>query len=424
VLDGGMFFSATDECVLDEPQDNPIPRGYLDCDPMGNLPIARLTDVDVEGEIDGFPSFAFIATQQHVFDKWFTLCHKNVFLFCHPKWVYPQNSCDEARFSNGSLLLPYRSAVPPKLEVYPALTQDLLKFGDIITTNMERAIRISGVSRGAPPPGTRAAASLYFYDEQEQTANSVFRRKFEDFVVRIEALKLCLISKYYAGDRKRLIWTLGRDERWLAESVDVSVLKNKYTVRIKSSSNLPDSKYARIQALLDIAGQFPDVVTKEHVLEMLEFGQQDKFLDYARVSVMAAEAENEHLMAGDEIDPPEVFELQMAHWKSHNKLAQDPEYKKQSKEIKQRIEDHIGAHELIMLTLGENNPAYKQQLMGLNQFPLFAPLPPPIPGISQPSVEPPPNPVGRPPGINSEKLAGALSGGVPEPAAPSPSMNG
>lgn len=378
-LPGGLHLKFTEDVLLQEPEEIDIPCEYIEQDPMGNLPFARLTDVDVEGEVDGYPSFSFISQLQHIFDKWITLCHKNVFLFCHPKYIYPRNSVDPQQLSNGSYGVGYTGPVAPQFQTYQALTQDLLKFGDIILGNMEKVMRIYGISRGNPPPGTRAAASLYFYDEQEQTANGVYKRKFEDFTVRVESLKLGLVSKYYGETPKRLIWTLGRSDEWIAESVDTKKLAKKYTVRIRSASNLPDSKFARIQALLDIAQQFPNAVTQEHIAEMLDFGQQEKFLDYARVSIMAAEGENERLMAGEKIPSAENFEYQIGHWKTHVRLAQDPNFRNQSAELQRHVKDHIMGHEAIMIELSKN-PYYKQQLLSLAQFPLFASLPPAMPG--------------------------------------------
>lgn len=428
-LEKGLFFSLTNEVVLDEPQDNPIPRDQLETTPLGNLPFARLTDVDVEGEVDGYPSFAFITQLQHIYDKYVTLCHKNIFMFCHPKWVFQQNTCDEARFSNGSLLLPHKGSVPPQLQVSNALTQDILKFGELILGTMEKVMRVSSVSRGTPPPGTRAAASLYFYDEQEQTANSVFRKKVEDFVVRLQMLKLAIISDKYDGER--LVWILGKNDEWLARRIETSTLKKRYTVRIKSSSNLPDSKFARIQALLDLAQTFPNIVTQEHVVEMMDFGQNEAFMDYARKSVMAAEQENEMLMAGEPIEAPIPSELQIEHWKTHNTLAQDPSFKQQDKKIRESIEEHIGGHELIMLQLGENNPSYKAQLAQIPQFPLFAPLPPPIPGMmptpmgeAPAGAGGPPGQPGRPPVGPAKDLPQSLTGGdIQQNGTPSQPMN-
>lgn len=421
-LPGGLHLKFTEDILLEDPSELDIPCEYIEQDPMGNLPFARLTDVDVEGEVDGYPSFSFISQMQHIFDKWFTLCHKNIFIFCHPKFVFPRGSVDPQQLSNNSYGVGFTGPVAPQFQTYQPLTQDLLKFGELILGNMEKVMRIYGISRGEPPPGTRAAASLYFYDEQEQTANGVYKRKFEDFTVRVESLKLGLISKYYPEHPERLIWTLGTSDQWIAEAVDTKKLAKKYTVRIKSASNLPDSKYARIQALLDIAEQFPNAVTQEHIAEMLDFGQQEKFLDYARVSIMSAEGENERLMAGDKILSAEKYEYQIGHWKTHVRLAQDPNFRNQSAELQRHVKDHIMGHEALMIELSKN-PYYKQQLMALAQFPLFAVLPPampgetPLPGEGLPVPSSGPQPQqgkgpGRPPGgDNGGGLAKSLTAG-------------
>jgi hypothetical protein len=414
VLDKGLYFKVCDGQVLDEPQDNPVPSELFDMRPMGNIPFARFTDVDIDGELNGFPSFSWITPLQHIYDKWITLCHRNIFLFCHPKWAYQRGSVDESRLANAALMLPYSGGQPPVLLAYQSLTQDLMAFGPMIMDNMEKVMRISSVSRGAPPPGTRAAAQLYFYDEQEQTANAVFRRKFEDFTVDIETLKLCLMSQNYKKSDKRLVYTLGKNKTWLAESLDISALGERQTVRIRSASNLPDSKFARIQAFLDIYAQAPQMITQEMFFEILEFGQQEALIDYARQASLTAQSENELLMSGKKPQEPMVYENHLTHWKEHNKIAQDPNFKNQPKEVQTWAEEHIGGHEFMMLAIGTQNPVYKQTLMQLPQFPLFASLPPPtpVPMGMPPGAEGPP-PGGAPPGME-----GAPPGGEAPPQGP------
>lgn len=395
IFEEGLYFKTTPDCLLVEPEDLDVPRDSLEGTPLGNIPFSMLTDVDVLGELEGMPSFSFIAPLQNIYDKWFSLCHKNIFLFCHPKWAMQAGSVEEARLSNNSFILPYRSPQPPQLQVYQPLGQEMLKFGEVILQNMEKVFRVYGISRGTPPPGTRAAATLYFYDEQEETANTVFRRKVDDFVTRDESIKLGIISKYYSKDKTRVIQTLGKDSSWTVEAIDTKALSKRYVIRIKSASNLPDSKYARIQALFEMAQTFPGEATQAQVLEMLDFGQQDKFVDYARRSVMSAEGENETMMQGETPIEPAAFENVFNHLKIHYALVQDPQYKKQNLDTQKIIEEHIGAHEVIALEQMNwpTNNLLRQKLSTLDQFPLFAQVPPPPP---QPMLPPGASPEGGP----------------------------
>ena len=66
--------------------------------------------------------------------------------------------------------------------------------------------------------------------------------------------------------------------------------------------------------------------------------------------------------------------------------------------MREAVEEHIGAHEYFMIDIGEQNPMYKQQLMQIGQFPLYANFPPPNPNAPpMPMPEQAANPVGRPP---------------------------
>lgn len=416
ISEQGFFFRMTPDVVLDEVQDNPMPAEGKDQLELGNIPLVRLTDVEFDFDINGYPSVLNIARTQELYDNLTTQFAMNVAMYCHPKWKFQKNSCNIQQLANiPGLYIEYTSDKAPELDVVSALTQDQFIFRDSVLANEEKTFGVYSVSRGAPPPGTRATSQLYFYDEQEAQLNAPFKRKFDSCVEGLDSLLLSLMAEHYVDDKERVVWILGRDNKWMAETLDVNVLKKRYVVKPKVGSSLPDNKSARLNALFELYQMNPNQMTWEQIIEALDFGQQEKYIDYARVCVMAAESENERMMNGEEVESPERYELHVPHLKVHYKLVSSAEFKQQSKKTQEQIIEHVGTHEMLAMDIAAKNPIFAQQLQMFGQFPVFALEP--IGNPEQPPVLPMPaqaaNPVGRPREVKGNEAAAAL-GGPPE----------
>lgn len=161
-VDKGLYLKCTPDVVLREKGeplvcDNPItPEGKHGLE-FGNLPMIRLTDGDVEGEIDGRPSALDLVNLQELYDKLSTHFAMNIDWFCNPKWAVQKNSCDVKQLANiPGLILEYTSPTPPQLQVTNAITQDQFAYRAGVLEGMENTFGVYSISRGAPPPGTRA----------------------------------------------------------------------------------------------------------------------------------------------------------------------------------------------------------------------------------------------------------------------------
>lgn len=408
----GMYFKMTPDVLLEEVQDNPVPipeecRESLE---FGDLPVVRLTDTEIDGDVNGYPSTMDIFHQQHVYDKLTTHFVMNIAYFCNPKWVVQKNSTNPKVFENiPGLLIEHSGTVEPKLQVYAAITQDQFAMRASVLEGMEKTFGVYSVSRGSPPPGTRAAAQLYWYGEQEAELNAPFKRKFDHCVEALDTMCLQLMGKHYVGDKQRMIYTLGDDKRWLAEALDVQSLKRRFMVRVRASSDLPDSKYARLNALFELYQMNPNEFTWGQLMEAIDNGQQEKLIDHARAATIAAERENELLMSNKkEVQAPAEHEYHIEHLMVHYRLVQDAEYKNQDAKVQRAIEDHIGGTEALAIAFSQQNPMFLAKLQMLPQFPLFAKLPPPNP------MAPPPLPAPGPQGQMGGKQVGpAAALGLP-----------
>jgi hypothetical protein len=125
------------------------------------------------------------------------------------------------------------------------------------------------------------------------------------------------------------------------------------------------------------------------VLDMLDLSQPDKFLDYNTASTRAAEAENESIMQSiaAELNDPKEYEDHLIHWRIHMKQMREWSFKNQTPiEIQDQMQDHVLAHELLIMEKGKANPLYLEKAMTeLAGFPVFFELPqPPAPATVLP----------------------------------------
>lgn len=373
-IDKGIYFTATPTCILDEVQDNPYED--IEGSEFGNIPIERLTDVDIETELHGYPSVNFINPLQIVYDKLTSLINKNISIFSHPKWVAQRNSYNPLTLGNESIILEHWGSSAPTLQSYQVVNADVFNYRNSIKDEMQMIFGIFSGSRGEAPAGARAANILYYYDEQESQRASNFLRKFNKLVVSVDKRTLSIAAKKYKNHDGRLLAIMGKDKTWVVETFDVKSLAKPQDIRVLSSSGLPDNKYARIETLLklyQIAPQDPEVRTM--VLEQIDFGQQEKFLDYARVAVMAAEAENEAFAEGKDVLPAVTYEEHLVHWTIHSKLMQSHSFKHLPQKTIELVKRHVKGHEEMMILKAQESEPFRMRLSAHHDFPLLSTVP-------------------------------------------------
>jgi hypothetical protein len=145
---------------------------------------------------------------------------------------------------------------------------------------------------------------------------------------------------------------------------------------------------------MDLKGQFPDIISNDQFVDLLDLGQTEKFVDIAATSVRAAQAEIEQIakaQSKDDLPQPEISDDHVTHWKIKvNHLRQWGTKNKMPKENKQWLIDVISAHEMFMLEKELKDPAYAQLTGTLPGFPIFLDR-----SMFQPPAPPVPEPVGQ-----------------------------
>ena len=380
-LPDGAYYKVTPDVVL-ESGPNPLP--WFTSSQFGNLPIERITDMDIDGYLWGWSRIQNIAQLQNQHDNTLSLRGRNIFLSAHPKWVMPKGACNINRLANQVTVVQYAGQTAPQLVTYSSVPPDVVQYQDMVKAEMDATYGSNPIMRGEPPPGVEANAALQFLDARAQESNTLPQAKSDQFEIDTYAKRLCVISANYTAEDKRTYRAVGDDQRWQVQFFDVKTLRGKYEVRLNISSDLPKRKDALMQTVFQMSQIWPGLFPGEAVAEMFRLGHAQKFISAGACSWQAAEKENYLASQSAEVPEPQAYEDLIVHWKSHWKQMTHPQYQEWPEKAKRELFEHLLTTEYLMLVKSRTNMIFAAKLQELIVYPLVLPLPPDMAG-PQPS---------------------------------------
>jgi hypothetical protein len=371
-LDKGRYIKLIPGCVLENRD-----LGYS----HGELPVCRLTNIDLPGELHGASFFQNILLLQVVLNNLYSLAYTNIALGSHLYWLVPTGGgVDVSKLRNSASVIKFSGTTPPQIANFKTVGAEIW---EIIGRVEEKIASISGrqpISQGQVPPGVEAGIAMTFLEEQENQRANVDIKKHNAFIKKIARLSLAVAGDKYKQDDGRTVRIVGKNNAFSVKALEVAKLGGPYDIRVQRTTALSESKSGRLSQILALEGRFPGMLPHEQVLDMLDLANDQKYYDLATVAVQSAEHENEQMLDGQVPSAPESFEEHLVHWYSHVKNIQSSSFKSDvPPEIKQIHYDHIEAHEYFMFEKAKTNMLFKQKLDQLDGFPIFSI---PIPGIA------------------------------------------
>lgn len=346
----------------------------------GRLPFTRLRDICGPLELHGRSFYDNVKGGVGAYNNVTNLLLRNALLVAHPKWMLPAGSAKIESLGNAATVVQYRGPREPKLVSAQAASPELFTLRKELKQDFEQISQVYGVSRGAPPPGVDAAIAMQFLEEQENKASAPDQIEYNGWMENTFELAISTAGQFYDDSDKRTMMILGRNQRWTMKYVKQADLAKDYSVRVKSASALPKGRAARMQSLVYLQTNYPDLVPREMVLEMMDLAQNQKFIDTATVAVRAAEEENERMLSGQDCNEPQKWEFLIAHWNVHSKQIQETSFSYDTPEnVRQAMLDHLEATEMLMMDKAAQNPGFAQEVMALPNFPLVFAVPAPDP---------------------------------------------
>jgi hypothetical protein len=387
-LKAGMVINSIPGLILDF-DESPYPEMHEG--EWGNLPIERITDIDIDGHLRGHSTLTVITNLMHTRNKHLTSINRNLSLAGSPKvFIHSQSKIAYDSLSDDrQTIVEWSGQVAPHVMTLTSLPPEVFMFVENLGKEMESLAGIHPISTGSPPPGIKAGVALRLLDELENRNDAPIIKKASAFVQGIDRKTLRICGKFYNEDDNRLIKILGKDKQYIIENFDVTALSRITDVHTEQVSQASRSPASRVQNIIDMLQVAPQLAqsepTKGQILAALEFANPDELIDPATAAVYAADAENESFSAGKDVDEPRPGEDLITHWNKHLAFYQTRAYKMLPERIRESFYDHLLATEYLMWEQSIKSPAFGQRLMMLPQYPaLFhmppqigAPLPPP-----------------------------------------------
>jgi len=361
---GGAHIIFTEEVIL---EDNDLPYSN------GELPIVRLTDMDIPEEINGVSAYEMARPIQTMHDNLSTLIAKNIYMMGHSKWVMPRGACKIESLGNDNTIVQYQGMQPPTMIQTQPNPPEAYAFRNSLRDELGQIYGIQGVSRGQPPKGITAAVALQFLNEQEQERANTMVIKHNKMVIDLARKTIAVAGDYYEPDDGRMIRIVGKNNKFSIRHFDSASLNKDYDVRLEMGSGLPESKAGRIQRIVEIMQMKPDLLSNERWIDLLDLGNTEKMNSLITVAVRAAESENEDIMAGRPVEDPQDYEDHITHWKAHVKAIQDRTFKEEcTPAYREELLEHLSIHEFLMIQKSSVSPAFEALLATLPNFPVLS----------------------------------------------------
>lgn len=390
-LDKGRYIKLIPGTVLENKE-----LGYS----HGELPVCRLTNIDLPGALHGQSFFQNILVLQVVLNNLYSLAYTNMALGSHLYWLVPTSgNVDVTKLRNSASVIKFQGQVAPKIETFSTVGQELWKAIELVENKIQSISGRQPISQGQVPPGVEAGIAMTFLEEQENQRANVDIKKHNSFIKKIARMSLSVCGDRYSGADGRTLRIVGKNNAFSVKALEVAKLGGAYDIRVQRTTALSESKAGRLSQILALESRFPGMLPREQVLDMLDLANDQKFYDLATVAVQASENENEIMQDGKAVKPPERWEDHIIHWESHVKFIQTRTFKEDFPEnIKQLYYDHIEAHEFFMLEKAMEptvSPAFMARLQTLTQFPLFSIVGAPGANAGVPGAEPAPGGTGK-----------------------------
>jgi len=384
-LPEGLYVKATPDVILDGPLGNPYP--IQDGSEWGNLPLERLTDIELDGVFHGYSSFQILAPINYTLNQMWSATKSNFLQAGHVKVFVPnQGKVNISSLGNDRTVVRYNAPFKPEFGTTQTVPPETFTLLEALSSKFGQLSGVQPISKGDIPSNVRSGRAIRLLEELESLRATDVVKKSERLIVALHKKTLAVIGKFYQVDEKRLVNILGRDKQYKIDSFKASVLSKPYDIRVLPSSNLPQTPGARIAAVAELF-QIPDfkqLLPIEQWADMLDLGEPGRFYDAAKAAVQKAEWENEEYVQGRIPPEPTDVDNHLVHWKTHNALIESRAFLELSPSVQESLVLDQQTHEMLMLDLAETNPAYQQELLLLKGFPKFyTPMP-----VTSPSPSP------------------------------------
>lgn len=354
------------------------------------LPLVRFVDLEMGIGCRGIPIlFRNLRNVVSGYNRLTNQIYKNLEAESPKIFAHETAAIDAQRMPTGIVVMEWRGNHKPSIETPTTNTSSIFKFRDDLKQNiLEMGLQTPTVRGQTPNSQLDSFIALqHFEDQRIQLAAPDIKTHIKS-IEHLFRLMIARARDNYDPDDGRLIKIVGKNNKYSMKFFDPINLNKSYDVKITTTGNLANSKAARTQLIMTIKREFPTLLQDELFIDMLGISSAEKFQNAITSAVNSAEAENEEMLMGFKVLPPERYEDLITHWDSHRIPMQGQEFKMSPDHIKELFERHVTATEKLMFEQASESPTFAARLANLRQFPMFF--------AAAPVNEPPPMPMGEP----------------------------
>ena len=364
-LPNGAKIRYIESCIL-EMEDYPYEEETLPC--------VKDTDIDVSGEIWGRSFISMIEQLQRMYNNTQSSQARDYGVGSAPKWMFPKGSVEVSSLNNEFTLVEYRGAVKPELVTPRATNPQSFDFQDRMETKITRFARTSDIGKGELPPGITATSAIRLLDEKFSLMILPLENKRKTRIVKVYKMMLKRMAQFYKPSDGRMIRMLGENNEYLIKSFEKGDFGSIADVKFQKTSMLSDSKSGRISDIIDLnmSTQTDPIFRREQIVEMLDLGLDDAFVDGATVAVTAARTLVEELLDGNEVPEPQEYDSFLVFYSIFDTAMQSFAFRtKVKKEVRDRFKAYMLVLEGMMYERCKKNTKFCSEVMMLNNYPMF-----------------------------------------------------
>ena len=279
-------------------------------------------------------------------------------LMSKPKWLVPRGSGIQATAltSEPGEVVEYTPGFKPEAWSPPPMPDYVRQLLEYALKDIEDSSAQHEVTNARAPSRVRSGVAIATLQEQDDTMLAPLFMTFEKTLSKIGSWILQLVAQNVT--ERRLVKIVGKDHE-----IDTLVFKGKdligthqepginyFDVETQMGSQLPMSRASRVQYLIDLVreGILDKVQDKRKILQMLELGTEEPFINDANLDRQEARRENGQMLQGIMIEP-QPWNDDLIHAEEHRRFQKNPNFQEQASMVPGALEifeQHIQGHML------------------------------------------------------------------------------
>lgn len=350
----------------------------------GKLPLTIDKDIEIEDELWGRPTIGQIEQMQRAYNNIESSNVRDLGLGSAPKWMAPKGAVDFRDLNNEFSVVEYKGLQAPQLVKNNPISSDSIAIQDRYAKRMGRKMKVYDVSQGEVPAGITANSALRFLDEQESQLLAPDERRRKRRVLDTYRAMIQVMAQYYTESDDRTQRYLGKNNKYMIESMKNADFSKIYDVQFQNTSALPDTKTGKIAAIIDLNAmtQTDPIFRREDVVNMLDLGTEESFTERATFSLDSAKMIFDGLLQGKQVAPPEMHHDLIVYYTTMFNAIQSYQFiSTTDEETKARIYQYIKTIEGLIFLKMQKNQKLAMEVSMLSYYPSFFELPAPVPNV-------------------------------------------